>query len=264
MEFIQPNEQRHLFPELPSVAMLFNGRLLEEEIEGYRTLNVSGRETIGYDMETSGQISGRDGELFLNKTIPARMLTIQYELKAETNHEFQDKFRALNWLLHSEDDVPIKFRDEMDVTYYGQLSNMEPIPPESNSVISTFELYCPDPYKYEGGFVARGNPVDVLMMSPYKVKPDEIVIELKSNETKITVDNITTGRHIILNGTYNAGDTIRINIKENKITRNNQNIKSHLDFMESDFHRFTVKDEDRVSVTPSNAEVALMIRGRWK
>ena len=32
---------------LPSVAMLFNDKLLEDEIKGYQTLNVEGRETIG-------------------------------------------------------------------------------------------------------------------------------------------------------------------------------------------------------------------------
>ena len=41
---------------LPSVAMLFNNILLEDEINGYQTLNVEGRETLGYDMETSGNI----------------------------------------------------------------------------------------------------------------------------------------------------------------------------------------------------------------
>lgn len=249
---------------LPSVAMLFDGKLLEEEIAGYRTLTVSGRETISYNMEMSGTISGRDGELFLGKDLPTRVLTIQYQLKADTNAEFQEKFRRLNWLLHTTDDVPVKFRDELSITYYGQVSNMGEVPPESNSIVSTFEIYCPDPYKYEGGRTFTGNPLNVLLNSPYDVKPDEIEITLQTDTNKITVDNITTGRHVILNGDYQAGDVINIKIPENKITQNNQDIMRELDYTESDFHRFTIKNNDKIQVTPRQSEMILKTRGRWK
>ena len=223
---------------LPSVAMLFDGKLFEEEIEGYRTLNVSGRETIGYNMQTGGN----NNDIVLEKTVPPRTLTIQYTLEADTNEEFQQKFRYLNWLLHTSDDVPIKFRDELDITYYGQTSNMGAVPPESNSVVSTFEIYCSDPYKYDDDRVLTGNPLTVLLSSPYDVKPDEIEIVMNKAADKITVDNITTGRHIILNGDYKTGDVINIQIPENEITQNNQNIMSELGFTESDFHRFTITE----------------------
>lgn len=250
--------------DLPSVAMSFDGKLFEEEIDGYRTLNVSGRETLSYDIETSGSISGRDGELMLGKDLQTRTLTIQYRLEADSNHEFQLKFRKLNWLLHTLSDVPIQFRDELDITYYGQASTMESVPPESNTVISTFEIYCADPFKYEDERVFRGNLSEVILRSPYDVKPDEIEIILKSATKKITVDNITTGRHIILNGDYKINDVIKINIPENKITQNNRNIMNQLDYTESDFHRFRVKSHDQVQVTPRDSEVTLKVRGRWK
>ena len=249
---------------LPSVAMIFNGKIFEEEISGYRTLNVSGRETTSNDLETSGTISGRDGDLILSKTVSPRTITVQYRLEAGNNEEFQYKFRHLVWLLDSVSGVPIQFIDDAEITYYGQLATMETVPPESNLVIGTFELHCGDPYKYETPNTLIGNPVALYLSSPYPIKPDEIKIMLTGSATKITVDNITTGSHIILNGSYASGDVIVIKIADNTITKNNQNIMANLDYLESDLHRFTVSSGDSIQVTPITAAMATTVRGRWK
>lgn len=249
---------------LPSVAMIFDNKLFEEEISGYQTLNVTGRETLSYTLETSGSISGRDGELVYSKNLPSRVLTIQYKLEAKSNEEFQVKFRKLNWLLESEDDVEIRFRDDLDISYYGQLTNMEKVPPEKNNVVSTFEILCADPYKESSESEINGNPLQVFMNSPYANRPEEIAITLNSDTDKITVDNVTTGRHIILNGDYNANDEIIIRIDDKEITRNQQNIMSDLDYTETDFHRFLVNNGNKIQVTPSDSELKMKVRGRWK
>lgn len=253
---------------LPSVAMLFNNILLEDEIQGYQTLNVEGRETISYDMETSGSISGRDGAVTFGKTLPARVLRIQYRLEACDNEEFQRSFRKLNWLLETDGEVPIRFRDDLDITYYGELSNMSEVPADRNTVIGTFEIYCSDPYKYEKQAEQAGNPLTVYLPTPYAIKPDVIRLTMAQNVTKITVDNVNTGRHIILNGDYKTGDEIVIRLTETnqarKLTKNGQNIMNNLDHVETDFHEFKIKRNDVIRVTPANTTVAIQTRGRWK
>lgn len=249
---------------LPSTAMSFNGSFIEDEISGYRTLNVSGRESLNYDIETSGTVSGRDGVLPISKTLSERALTVQYQLIAETNEEFQAAFDRLKWLLHSDNEVPIGFIDEPDITYYGQLSSIERVPPDANAIVGEFIILCSDPYKKEEEVIHEGNPITIYLRSPYESKPDEVEIRLNSNTDKITVDNINTGRHIILDGEYSAGDVIKISIPDNEITRNGQNIMMDLDYTETDFHRFMIKDGDEIKVTPSSADMKIGVRGRWK
>jgi predicted phage tail component-like protein len=250
--------------DLPSVAFLFDGKVLESEIPGYRTLTVSGRETLSYDLETSGKISGRDGELILNKTLPARIIKVQYRLEADSNESFQYFFKTLNHLLHTTADVPVIFRDDPETTYYGQVGEMSEVPPESNNVMGTFNIYCGDSYRYDSASVFSTNPATISMSSPYPAKPDQIEITLVSSAAKITVDNTTTGKHVILNGTYTAGDVIVIDITDNNITKNGQNIMNNLDYIVSDFHRFAVKNGDTIQTTPINAAMEITVRGRWK
>lgn len=245
---------------LPSVAMFFNGRIFENEIEGYETLNVSGRETVSYSTTTAG-----NSNEILTKELDARILTIQYRLKADDNTEFQKKFRKLNELLETDnEDVEIRFIDDVEIEYRGQITAMAEVPPETNNAIGTFEIYCADPWKEENEVVATGNPVQLYMKSIYKTKPQKIELTLKSTTNKITVDNLTTGRHIILDGNYRSGDKIVIEIPENKITQNGQNIMSDLNYVETDFHKFLVKRGDEIKTTPSNTEMSIAIRTRWK
>lgn len=253
---------------LPSVAMLFNNILFEDEIQGYQTLNVEGRETLGYDLETSGNISGRHGAVTFGKTLPPRLLRVQYRLEASDNEEFQRLFRKLNWLLETTGEVPVRFRDDLEITYYGELSSMSEIPADRNTVIGTFEIYCSDPFKYEEQAEQSGNPLTAYLPTPYAIKPDEIRLIMAQNATKITVDNANTGRHIILNGTYQTGDEIIIRLNETnqgrKLTKNGQNIMNNLDYMETDFHDFKIKRNDVIRVTPTNTTVTIQTRGRWK
>lgn len=249
---------------LPSVAMIFNGILLENEIEGYQTLTVEGRETINYDLDLAGSTYGRDGDILLSKSLPARVLRITYKLEAPTNEAFQKQFRDLGWLLQTTEDVKVRFRDDLTITYHGQLSEMSSIPPHSNNVIGSFTIYCSDPMKYVDQGTSTGNPTEIFSSTPYEMKPDEIKITMASNATKITIDNLNTGRHIILNGDYKIGDVILININGNIITKNNQNVMKELDYLESDFHKFTVVNGDNVLVTPVNSIIEIKTRGRWK
>lgn len=249
---------------LPSVAMQFNGYFLEDKLTGYQTLTVSGREVLSYELNNSGTISGRDGVIPISKNLPSRVITVQYMLKADDNEEFQLKFRRLNMLLDSEEEIPIRFRDEADVEYIGQLETMEDVPADRNTVIGTFTIHCSDPYKYQQSQRLIGNPINVYLSSTYKVHPTEIRLTTQGATDKITVDNIDTGRHIILNGTYNANDEIVIKIEDKDITQNGQNIMNQLDFMESDFHDFWLNSGDTIDVTPSNTTMAMTIRGRYK
>jgi len=263
-EFRGMNEQSTNDRYLSSVAMIFNGFLIEDFLDNYQTLKVSGREVINYELENSGAISGRDGVIPMGKTLPSRSLTVTYKLEADTSHELQFAYRRLGALLETDGEIPIYFRDDPHIVYYGELSTMEEVPDDRKKLVSSFTIHCSDPYKYEEDSKAVGNPTNVYLTSPFKIHPQEIKLIVKESTDKITIDNTTTGRHIILDGVYNLNDEIVIQIEDKIITKNGQNIKNNLNYMETDFHDFWVKNGDEITVTPQNTEVEMTLKGRWK
>lgn len=247
------------FDSLPSVAMEYDGYLLENEIKGYRTLNVKGREMLNVNLETENP-SGRNGTYIVGQTLPHRELIVTYMLKVDSNEEFQYSYSLLMKKLLKDDDVEIRFADQPDVHFEGRYFASDDVPDNRNGVISSFSIYCQNPHKHRENVTLTGNPLTVGFLSHYSMKPDEIRLVLGAATTKLTVDNLTTGRHIILNGSYAAGDEIKIRIPENTITKNGQNIMKNLDPQESDFHNFLVNNEDTINVTP-DSEVSLSVRG---
>ena len=131
---------------LPAEAMSFNGEYIENLIDGYRTLYVKGRDTLSPEIEI-GEVGVRDGAYLKNKRFPARIITIGYQLLAETNTAFRSKFNALNDLLNTED-AELIFADEDDKYFIGTVQGFGDVPEGRNSITSEFEIICTDPFKY--------------------------------------------------------------------------------------------------------------------
>lgn len=93
--------------QLPSVAINFNGKQLDTEIEAFQTLKVSGRETISVELET---VDVRNGSLILDERLPHRELLVTYLMSSKSNTAFQNDFKALRKLLTSDGEVLITFK----------------------------------------------------------------------------------------------------------------------------------------------------------
>ena len=138
--------ERALRAELPSEALNFNGVFLENEIDGYRTLNVTGRESIEseiYAIETKA----RHGARYRSRRHLPRIITVSYMLSAKTATELMEKFNKLNYILDAEEATLI-FDDEPDKFFIGTRQNMKP---PKEGVLTTrgeIEFYCADPLKY--------------------------------------------------------------------------------------------------------------------
>lgn len=131
---------------LPSEALSINGEYIENLIDGYRTLHVSGRESLSAEIE-SFEVGVRDGSDVLYRRYPARIITVTYQLIAESNEAFRAAYNKLGGILNV-DDARLIFNDEQDVFYTGTPSSMGDVEPGKNAVVSEFEIYCADPFKY--------------------------------------------------------------------------------------------------------------------
>lgn len=131
---------------LPAEAMKYNGVYLEDEISGYQTLYVSGRELMESEVQEK-EITGIDGSVYYGKTYPPRTITIGYQLIAKDNAAFRAAYNKMNQILSAEQ-VQIIFADEPDKYFIGTKIDGESPDGGTNAITSEFHIYCTDPKKY--------------------------------------------------------------------------------------------------------------------
>ena len=138
---------------LTSKSMMFDGHYIEDLIEGYTTLNVTGREMAEIEV-SSADIANRDGAIFRNSRYKPRVLTIEFCLEGDDlgfnpdNTELINRLNRLNGILETEEEVQIIFRDEPDKYYMGIRDGRPSVTMALGVVKGTFEIYCSDPFKY--------------------------------------------------------------------------------------------------------------------
>ena len=148
---------------LPSEAMKINGKYIENEIEGYRTLYVLGRELTEEEI-TELQIGMIDGAEYRGRRTVSRTITVGYQLLSDTPEQFRARFNQLNAILRQEE-AEIIFADEPDKYFIGTKSNAGDVPEGRLNVTGEFSIYCCDPRKYstvEKTFPASVNDEGIL------------------------------------------------------------------------------------------------------
>lgn len=144
-KFVDTTERISGEADLPAEAMNINGRYIENEIKGYRTLHVLGRELL--ESEIKGQeIGNSDGEEFLYKRNISRTITVTYMLVADTPLSFREKFNKLSGILDVEE-ARLVFNDEPDKYYIGSKSTVSDTNSGAMKVTGSFDIYCSNPYK---------------------------------------------------------------------------------------------------------------------
>lgn len=231
----------------PSDNMSINGTPVNEIVDGYRQLSVSGRGLIGQEVKTTS-IAGRRGVWIEEISEPSRVLEIKYQLEAKTSEELRDKFDKLNLFLrttNSSNLLEVTFKDEPSFTYYAIFSGADNFEENSKSIVSRFSLLVPDGYKKSR---LKGSVGQIELTGAFEVMPEKIVV----TTTKTTnVVRITNGRQTIsFTGAYDANQdiTILFEIEEVKAIYKNRSILSELDLF-SDLENFKVRNRDTISAT---------------
>ena len=240
--------------QLPSVAINFNGKQLDTEIEAFQTLKVSGRETIPVELDT---VDVKNGSLILDERLPHRELLVTYLMSSESNTAFQNDFKALRKLLTSDSEVPITFKDEPDTVYFGRLADFETVDDDSNTVVGTFKIICSSPFKYSNAVTTTGA---VTIDTFYPTQPDSITLTIGTTTNKITINH--NGYTISATGTFNAGAEVvlKFNKEDMTMTVNDVDATYMID-LNSDFENFEL--EQGQSVTSDQGTISLVARERW-
>ena len=142
-EFIDVNQQA--VDSLPAEALKVNGAYLEDQVPGYKTLYVSGREILAPELKTS-ETDYRHGAIYQGRRYPAREIVVGYQLVSASNADYRQAFNKINGLL-SVEDAQLIFADEPDKYFTGMLSGADAPDPGSNSIIGEMTITCVDPFK---------------------------------------------------------------------------------------------------------------------
>lgn len=238
------------------MKIIFNDKNIDEEIQGYTTINVEGRDLYVDDIETI-TIPGMDGAIFLGKNYNPRKLTVYFLVKAKSSLEHRKILEKLNVILNTETEVEFTFTDEEKCFYYGKVIGVNNPPVDSHNGIGNFEILCLDPFKHsEVKTVAR----KMVSKHNHEVKLENITATVNANTDKIILKNTTKGTKIILNGKFNINDKIEINLDEIKVNKADR--KDLLDFPESDYMDFKLYNGDIITISGAK-ELIIKYRERW-
>lgn len=131
---------------LPSEALRLNGEYIENQINGYRTLYVSGRESLAPEIETY-ETGSRDGSKMNSRKYPARTIVVGYQLLASSPEVFRAAYNKLGFILNVVD-AELIFEDESDKFFTGTPFALGEVEPGRCAVTGEIEFLCIDPFKY--------------------------------------------------------------------------------------------------------------------
>lgn len=220
-------QSEHIF--IPTSAMIYKGTFIERLIEGYQTLSVEGREMYSLNHEMQEL---QYGGIITNTKLPPRVLTIKYKLEDKDSESLQHKFDELMAFLFSEEDVLIQFNDDLEYFFKGRYQAAEPVPGDTNSIISTFTVICGDPYKYGKEQVSTGK---ILGNLPYPVKPESMKVIMNTGFL-----DITDGKYHLKASNIKKGDVLFFDFKTGNIWVNGKLAPDVLN-LDSDFKNIRLR-----------------------
>lgn len=248
-EFKSMNETTQEDTFSPSDNCMINGEPINEVIDGYDHLRVTGRSLVGQNISTSDTNSRT---WITNIKDNSRTLTIEFILKTNSSHQMREKYAQLNQLLRSVNDdgyLHVSFADEPQWTYSGVLESVPDDPEQSLTLMSSFSIFCPIADKEKN--VQRSSGA-ISLDYAVDINPDEIELTINNDTDNIIISN---GRNeISMQGSYSAGDVIRLiyTDKEILLTKNGLNILT--DLVQFAYpSEFRIRDGD--VITADNAEV---------
>lgn len=244
-------EPNWLPPEAMYIVRHGVGTPLEDLIQGYQTLTVTGRELAAYKLNTS-EVEGVDGSMYLDATHPEREIEVTYQLVEKDDESFRAAYQLMNQYL-SEKQFSFYFYDDDLYQWTGTVTEAETPAAGSNRVKSTFKITCSDPFKRLRNPVTYSGADTLTIAEPayYPTVPDRMEVTLKAASKALTITN--SRQTITLSGDFKAGDKVAFMFgNDATITLNGEPAINLLD-LTSDFDNFAVKQDDKVTATPASA-----------
>lgn len=228
---------------IPSEALMISGKTIEEQIDGYQTLSVTGRGPLAYAIN-SEDVDGSDGKHYIDAYLADRPLGITYRLVAGTAADMMNKLDKLSTIL-SNKQADCSFKDQPDWHFTVTLSGTTDPEEGKLDAKGSFVLTASDPHKYSATQSLSGTSID------FGSKDGQLIsIEYTPTATATNITIISSEGYAIklVGGTVAAGDTIKLNPQEQTVTLNGVNKAAWLTY-DTDFEN--VPAGGKLTVSPA-------------
>lgn len=250
-DFSQTEVSPYNNTKLPSFAPKFNNTLvLENEIEGFRTTSVEGRESLEISLDTQQLVEGVD---ISGRTSPGRTISVHFLLRADDDSmAAQDAVTKLKSILYNKgEEHAVQFADE-PYTYYARLVKVSVDSVESNNFLGTYELFCSTQYKY--GEVVTNTTGYVPIKTYFDCLPDYITIEVTGWSGVASYVKFTSGDATIQLGglALKPKDIIIVDFQKMEVTVNGK-LKNRLMTLTSQTEIFYLIESTTIQASWSGA-----------
>lgn len=271
-EFVDTNEEA--FRSYASIQTIVNGRNLDKYLDGFRTLNVSGRSVIARDIETLQYSSKNNAgskatrannksfiaNKFISSTVQNVIIEVEFLLTAPNNEVFR---KYLTWLTQNllEEESKWSWTDDPLYYYVGTLTEMGKVVEDSNTFKSSFKIVCVDPMKYSkhtkilkgsGAKIQMPKTSDIIDILNIKLVPKRIT-------DKIMMVNYNQELRVILDYDFKTGNVINF-APDKDVKINGLNGMTALNLI-SDKEDFNAQSEEVISL---NTECDYEIEYRFR
>ena len=197
---------------IPAEAMYFSDSnlTLESLVNGYVTLQVTGRELAGPEVDLP-ELGYQDGGILVHRRFPTRKIVVTYGLFAEDDVDFRHSFKLLNQQLYTRDKFKFYFRDDPEYYWEGIVTEVGEFPAGTNQGKSTFTITCIDSFKRSvkpievtgtGHFAVGQNII-------YPTLPDKFTFKYTGAVQNTYVQD-GNGNEIFIEGQFDSGDELEL------------------------------------------------------
>lgn len=211
-----------------------------------RVLYTIGRHGLSTQVNSSGKIMGRDGEIVYASSLPTRKISIMCVMKSKDSSRMVESFTELRAFLYRGTEMrEFCFADDAEYRYFGRCISISEPQPGKNTVKFEITISCPDPYRYsEERTRSVQKMLDEIEPKGFAYKLIRYVVTPNGAEL---IKNITTQERIALNSTISS--EVTVDFEKSAIFDGNKNITDKLAFESSQFPEFLIHYGDEVKAT---------------
>lgn len=234
-----------------SFTFLFDGvdfiSAFNNEFYSCRLLSVSGRGLVNL-VHHSQDVPGRDGSVFLSKSLANRDIKVKLLLSAKNDLDFRLLFERLNFLVNK-DTCELSFSDENRI-YYANFISADMEEETSNSSVVTLNFVCYLPYKFSSD-VKRVASSSIVYNGDVDVFP-KFTLTFASDVSEIRLLHVESGKYIRMVGSYLANNVLMIDMEKRSITLNGRSDLHKFDMVNSRFFPLC-KGRNTINVTDNHS-----------
>lgn len=235
-------------------SITYDGKLLDQLLPGYTTINVEGRGLTSPLLKTI-DIDGADGSYIESQNMPSRQIIVHFHVKADNNAERLQIVEDLNLLLLTDKDVQVSFGDQQGY-FIGRFTDAVDIPFDYFTGIGTYTIYCQNPYRHMPLSTYSGSSITITDTKYKKLILEEVSF-YSSSMSLVELRNANTAERISLKSLPTTG---QIKITKDSITLSGQSIVSYLDASISTWKAFKINTSDTLSIVGASGSITWKVR----